>query len=329
MSQEDFVKDVINIYKKYKDINYISKNYFDRIINIFHNKQINHTKINDVISVEIIILFMKEFPNELNLQVQCSCILKQHLSKCRIDSSYMTEQIVNFGGLELIIENMKKFHQCKLLEEHSISILEYCISDYGYIYNNQVAINKIVDIEGIELIIKKLNTNTCKLLHEQYISILAICICKHELVETKIVDHRLIEECIQVIMKKSERFNVNTYEHINFTKIYDKLIQIQSECKERDKPPDDMIVPSQKKLKTADNSIKIHLIDGKYMTDDGVEFIPSMKALNNTQTTLTVKIEKEEEVQQEDAKTYALFIDKQQTEIDRLKELCKKNNIPL
>ena len=63
------------------------------------------------------------------------------------------------------------------------------------------------------------------------------------------------------------------------------------------------------------------------MTDDGIVLVPSMKVLNETQTTVKVKVEKEEEVAQEDAKSYALFIDKQQSEIDRLKELCKKNKI--
>ena len=63
------------------------------------------------------------------------------------------------------------------------------------------------------------------------------------------------------------------------------------------------------------------------MTDDGIILVPSMKALNETQTAVKVKVEKEEEVAQEDAKSYALFIDKQQSEIDRLKDLCKENKI--
>ena len=76
------------------------------------------------------------------------------------------------------------------------------------------------------------------------------------------------------------------------------------------------------------NSQKVRKLDnGNYMTDDGIVLVPSMKALNETQTAVKVKVEKEEEVAHEDAKSYALFIDKQQSEIDRLKELCKKNKI--
>ena len=76
------------------------------------------------------------------------------------------------------------------------------------------------------------------------------------------------------------------------------------------------------------NSQKVRKLDNaNYMTEDGVILVPSMKALNETQMVVKVKIEKEEEIAQEDAKSYALFIDKQQSEIDRLKELCKKNKI--
>ena len=76
------------------------------------------------------------------------------------------------------------------------------------------------------------------------------------------------------------------------------------------------------------NSQKVRKLDnGNYMTEDGTVLVPSMKALNETQTVVKVKVEKEEEIAQEDAKSYALFIDKQQSEIDRLKELCRKNKI--
>ena len=80
--------------------------------------------------------------------------------------------------------------------------------------------------------------------------------------------------------------------------------------------------------KEPNNSQKVRKLDnGNYITEDGTVLIPSMKALNETQTVVKVKVEKEEEVAQEDAKSYTLFIDKQQSEIDRLKELCKKNKI--
>ena len=80
--------------------------------------------------------------------------------------------------------------------------------------------------------------------------------------------------------------------------------------------------------KEPNNSQKIRKLDnGNYMTDDGIILVPSMKALNETHIAAKMKVEKEEEIAQEDAKSYALFIDKQQSEIDRLKELCKKNTI--
>ena len=59
--------------------------------------------------------------------------------------------------------------------------------------------------------------------------------------------------------------------------------------------------PPRKKQKTThqnipENSLLIHYVDGKYISTEGVEFVPSMKALCNTQEEVAkVVVKKEDE----------------------------------
>ena len=98
-----------------------------------------------------------------------------------------------------------------------------------------------------------------------------------------------------------------------------RLLDILQTTNKRDREEDSTESNNLQKVRKLDN--------GNYITEDGTVLVPSMKALNEAQTAVKVKVEKEEEVAQEEAKSYALFIDKQQSEIDRLKDLCKKNKI--
>ena len=69
----------------------------------------------------------------------------------------------------------------------------------------------------------------------------------------------------------------------------------------------------------------------QYFDKDGVEYLPTMKALHNRieeikKENLKSK-EKTKQYYEEELKTNARFIEKLQKEIDRLKDLCKRNNI--
>lgn len=86
----------------------------------------------------------------------------------------------------------------------------------------------------------------------------------------------------------------------DFANFYKKTIsqmyeKIFMDLVEKYNDQDQEQIPKKKQKTNDNNKIAIYAIDGKYITEEGIEFIPSMKALYNTQMELDkVGVKKED-----------------------------------
>ena len=142
--------------------------------------------------------------------------------------------------------------------------LYYCL--YNLAYDNQENKEKISNLVGIEVVLDNM---------ERYIDN---------------IDIQLYGKALLKNMKDHAEKNKRSLEPSSTT---DKDNQEPNGSNGPNGPP-------QKKLKTSpqnipENSLVIHYKDGKYVSTEGIEFIPSMKALCNTQEEVAKVVVKKEE----------------------------------
>ena len=285
-----------------------------KLVNIYYNNnnhevyihiiagliEINH-KI-DGLKIEDIITCIKRYDIYEDIQENGLYLL----GNLTYDNPHNKKQICDKDGINLTFDSMMKFANNQVIQQNGLSLLANLVSDN--IYNKKNICYK----GGINITfdcIKKFPNN--QFIQQNGLLLLGNLASDNSYSRQFIYDNFGIQLVLNATKKYPDNQNIQLHAK--------KLLDILQTTNKRDREEDGKEPKTSQKVRKLDN--------GNYITEDGTVLIPSMKALNEAQTAVKVKVEKEEEVAQEDAKSYALFIDKQQSEIDRLKELCKKNNI--
>ena len=271
----------------------------------------NEKKVCDKDGINLIIDCIKKFPDNTDIQI----FGLRLLGNLTYDHPDNNKKVCDKDGINLVFDCIKKFpdNTCiQIFGLHFLMILVYYKS-----YNKDLVcdnIKKISNKDGIQLVLNTMKKFSDNQIIQRYgIFLLVILACNNYSDNKKKI---AVKNNIELISNAMKKYPDNQYIQENAKKLLDVF---QNNTNKRDREEDSTEPNNSQKVRKLENS--------NYITEDGVVLVPSMKALYETQTAVKVKVEKEEEVAQEDAKSYALFIDKQQSEIDRLKELCKKNKI--
>lgn len=206
----------------------------------------------------------------------------------------LKKKIVSYNGIKVIITSMNNFKTDQAIQENGVKLLSLISRKMTYCNKIGGRINKDIQVDS----------------DEKFICTWVTIIHRNKLADLggidRINDAMDLYKANNDIQKYGKEFLDNMKDYIK-PKVPLEASKVTKD-KEVSKEPKDPNGsngpngPPNKKQKTSpqaipENSLLIHFVDGKYISTEGVEFVPSMKALCNTQEEVAkVVVKKEDDI---------------------------------
>ena len=250
----------------------VKKHYKDKYDDVYTDivaKLIENNHRIEGLKVEDIITCMKKYPDNKDIQRNGLRLL----GNLACNNPDIKKQITDRYGINLAFDIMKKYSVNQEIQRNGLGLLGNLASNHS---NNK---QDICDKDGINLafdILKKYPDN--KDIQRYGLHLLGNLAWDNPDNVRKITDKDGIDFTFDILKKYPD--NKDIQENAK------KLLDILQTTNKRDREEDNTIEPKiSQKVRKLDN--------GNYITDDGIVLVPSMKALNETQTAIKVKLEKE------------------------------------